>query len=290
MTLGNSGGLISLFFSGLSNEEVVIGLLEVEFGNSESVHGVLEFSSKFGDQEVGVIKGRVRFLVNIVSNGEISLSLIIDLSGQVKGVSGSIHNKVGLSFLVKSLGKDFLGIFVGAESKVVNILSIESSGKGSLGILSSLAGLGFSVDEDVVGFLEFLSCNVENFLSVFKIFFGNSDNFSLVVDVGDGKSDNLVSSFEDFMSFCFSSISSSSLSGSSVNFSLSSILLRSGKVEGKSGLGVELLGSLSFFFFVVDDLDGSIDSAGCLELLSFNLSNVILNWDISVGNIDQVRG
>ena len=290
MTLGNSGGLISLFFSGLSNEEVVISLLEVEFGNSESVHGVLEFSSKFGDQEVGVIKGRVRFLVNIVSNGEISLSLIIDLGGQVEGVSGSIHNKVGLSFLVKSLGKDFLCIFVGAESKVVNILSIESSGKGSLGILSSLAGLGFSVDEDVVGFLEFLSCNVENFLSVFKIFFGNSDNFSLVVDVGDGKSNHLVSSFEDFMSFCFSSISSSSLSGSSVNFSLSSILLRSGKVEGKSGLGVELLGSLSFFFFVVDDLDGSVDSAGCLELLSFNLSNVILNWDVSVGNIDQVRG
>ena len=224
-----------------------------------------------------------------MSNGKVSLSLIIDLGGQVKSVSGSIYNKVGLSFLVKSLGKDSLGIFVCAEGKVVNILSIKSSSKGSLGILSSLAGLGFSVDEDIVSFFEFLSGNVENFLGMFKVFLGNSDNFSLVVDVADGKSDNFVSSFEDFVSFCFSSISSGSLSGGSVNFGLSSILLRSSKVEGKSGLGIELLGSLSFFFFVVDDLDSSIDGARCLELLSFDLSNVILNWNVSVWNIDQVR-
>ena len=196
-----------------------------------------------------------------MSNGEISLSFIIDLSGQVKSVSCGIHNKVSLNFFVKSLGKDFLGIFIGVESKIVDILSIKSSGKSSFSVLSCLAGLRFSIDEDIVGFLEFLSGNVENFLGVFKVFLGNSDNFSLVVDVADGKSDNFMSSFKNFVSFCFSSISFSSVSSSGVDFGLSSVFLRSSEVEGKSGLGIELLGSLSFFFFVIDDLDGGIDSA-----------------------------
>ena len=113
-----------------------------------------------------------------MSNCQVSLSFIIDLSGQVKSISCSIDNEVGLSLFVKSLGKDFLGIFVGGESKVVNILSIESSGKSSLGILSSLTGLSFGIDEDVISLFEFLGGNVENFLCVLKILLCDGNNSS----------------------------------------------------------------------------------------------------------------
>ena len=56
MGLHDGGGLVGLLLSGLGNEEVVVGLLEVEFGDSQSVHGVLELGSEFGDEEVGVVK------------------------------------------------------------------------------------------------------------------------------------------------------------------------------------------------------------------------------------------
>ena len=115
-----------------------------------------------------------------------------------------------MGLFIKSLGKDFLGIFVGAEGKVVDVLGVKSSSEGGFGILSGLAGLCLSIDEDVIGFLEFLSGDVENFLGVFKIFLGNCDDSSLVVDIADGKSDNFVGGFKDFVSFCFSSQESQS--------------------------------------------------------------------------------
>ena len=288
--LHDGGGLVGLLLSGLGNEEVVVGLLEVEFGDSQSVHGVLELGSEFGDEEVGVVEGGVHFSVDIHGNFVGGLGFIVDLDGQVEGVSCGIDDKVGLGLLVKGSGKDLFGALVCFEGKVVDILGVEGSCEGGLGVLSGLAGLGFSIDEDIVGFLEFLSPEVEDFLSIFKISLGNGHNFPLVVDVGDGQSHDFVSDLKDLMGFGLGGISSGSLSGSCGDLGLSGVLLGGGKVEGKGGFAVELSSGFNFLLFVVDDLDGGKDSGGGLELLPFDLLHIVLNGDVSVGDIDEVGG
>lgn len=245
-----------MFFSGLSNEEVVVGLLKVELGNTESVHGVLETGSEAGNKGVGVVKSRVRFLVGVLSDSQFSLGSIVDLNGKVESVSGSIDNKVSLLFLVQSVTEDLFGVFVGLEGKVVDVLSVEGSSKGSLGVLGGLAGLGLSVDENVVGFFESLSGKVEFLLGGVEVILGKSNNFSVVVDVGGGQLNNFVSSLKDGMSFGFSILSSFSGSSSFSNFSGGSIFLRSGEVESKGSFGIEFFGIFRDTLGVVDNLDG----------------------------------
>lgn len=199
----NSSGLVGLLFSGLSDEEVVVGLLEVEFGDTQSVDSVLETGSEVRNESVGIVKSRVGLLVGILGNGELGLSSIIDLNSKVKGVSGSIHDEVSLLFLVKSVTEDLLGIFVGLEGEVIDVLSVEGSSESSFGVLGSLAGLCLSIDEDVVGLLKVFSGNVELLLGSFEVILGDGDDLPVVVDVGGCQLNNLVGSFKDFMSLGF---------------------------------------------------------------------------------------
>ena len=166
-----------------------------------------------------------------------------------------------MGLLVNSSGEDLLGIFVGLESKVVDVLGIQSSSQASLGVLGGLAGLGFSVDEDVVGFLESLGGSVEDFLGILKVILGSSNIFPFIVDVGHGEPDNFVGGLKDIVSFGLESISLGSSGSSFVDLGLGTFFLRSSEVEGKSGLSVELLGSFCLSLLVVDNPDGSIDSA-----------------------------
>jgi hypothetical protein len=96
-----------------------------------------------------------------------------------------------------------LGIFVGLESEVIDVLGVEGSSESSFGVLGSLAGLCLSIDEDVVGLLKVLSGNVELLLGSFEVILGDGDDLPVVVDVGGCQLNNLVGSFKDFMSLGF---------------------------------------------------------------------------------------
>ena len=156
--------------------------------------------------------------------------------------------------------------------------------------MGSLAGLGFSVDEDVVGFFELLGPDVEGLLGEFEVFLGEGNDFPGVVDVGSGKSHDLVSNLQNVMSLGLHGISFGSMSSRLLNLSLSGIFLSGGKVQSKGGLSVVFPSVLNFLFLVVDDLDGSVDSIGSLELLFFNLDHVVLVGDVPVGDFDEVGG
>jgi hypothetical protein len=164
--LHDSSSLVGLLFAGLGNKEVVVCLLQVELSSSEVGISLVAFGREVGNYVVGVTQGGVGLVVCILGGGEFSLGIIVDLGGQVKGVSSSINNIVGLLKLILGSAKSLLGSTVGVECQIVDILGIQSSSNGSLGVLGSLRALGLSIDEDVVGLLEVLICFIESILSI----------------------------------------------------------------------------------------------------------------------------
>lgn len=286
----DGSGLVSLFLAGLGNEQVVIGLLKVEFGNSERGSSILELSSESRDQSVGIVESRVGPLVEILGGGEFSLGLVVDLGGEVEGVPGGIHNHVGLLLLVKSVAEDLLGSGVGVEGEVVDVLGVQGSSESSFGVLGGLAGLGLSVDEDVIGFSEDLRSAVKLFLSIAKVVLCTGNNSESVVYVGSGQLNDLLGSFQNVLGLALSSICSSFIDCCLFSSGLSGSLLGGGHLQGKGGLGAQFSGSSDDTLLICDNLDGGVDSVGGCQLLFLHLVDVILNGDVSVGHFNQVRG
>jgi hypothetical protein len=66
------------------------------------------------------------------------------------------------------------------------------------------------------------------------------------------------------------------------------VILRSSHLEGQSGLGIELSRGVNVLLLLSDDLDGCVDCIGGSQLLLFDLVDVVLNWNITVGDLNQI--
>lgn len=64
--------------------------------------------------------------------------------------------------------------------------------------------------------------------------------------------------------------------------------MSSGKVESKGGLSVVFSDSVDFLTLMGDHLDSRVDGIGGSELLFFDLIDVILDWDVSVGDFNEI--
>lgn len=90
------------------------------------------------------------------------------------------------------------------------------------------------------------------------------------------------------MSFGLSRISDSLVVSSLGDFLLGVIFLGGGEIESQSCFSEVFLGFFDVLLFMVHNLDGSVDSISSSKLLFFNLTDVVLNWNVSVGNFDEI--
>lgn len=284
----NGSSFVGLLFSGLGHEKVVVGLDQVELSHSQLGTRILQLTSEVRDQGVGVVKSRESVLVFILGGGEVGEGSVVDLGGQVEGISCSIDHQVGLGLLIEGVGEYLLCVGVGVECQIVDILGVQGSSQSSLGILGSLTGLGFSVDEGIVGSTELVGSNLKLLLGRLEIVFGVSHNTKSVVHISSSQFNNLIGSLEDFVSAGRNSISSGSVSSGLLDLVLGVVILRSSHLEGQSGLGIELSRGVNVLLLLSDDLDGCVDCIGGSQLLLLDLVDVVLNWNITVGDLNQI--
>ena len=118
------GCFVSLLFGSLCNEEVVLGLLQLELRSSKLLLGFLQLLADANGVVQNLVEDAGNFQINIVYFLEVGLGVIVEWGGNLNLVACGLYNQVGFCFFVELIREDFFCYMVGLEGEIVSVVGI----------------------------------------------------------------------------------------------------------------------------------------------------------------------